>query len=367
VTVRLLMTADAIGGVWQYAIDLAAALEPLGVDTVLAVLGPQASPAQRLEALGVPRLKLVETGLPLDWLCDGPAPVIDAGEAIARLARSEDVDIVQLNMPSLGARAVFDVPVVAVTHGCVGTWWEAARGTRPDAAYAWQDDLVRAGLFAADAVVAPSASYAAVVARYHQLAVPPLAVHNGRTPLALPDVAPVDHVFTAGRLWDQVKNTALLDRTAARLSVPFRAAGCKKGPHGEHMPVSHLTLLGQLNAAGMAREFAGRPIFVSAARFEPFGLAVLEAASAGCPLILSNIDTFGELWSGAALIVDRDDDAAYADAIERVRGDAGLRAHLGEAARNRARRYTPAAMGAAMAAIYAGLVARTGTGRQVAA
>jgi glycosyltransferase involved in cell wall biosynthesis len=362
---RLLMTTDAVGGVWQYAIDLAATLEPLGVDTVLAVLGPRASPGQRLEALGIPRLKLVETGLPLDWLSKGPDPVLAAGEAIARLARREDVDLVHLNMPSLGARAAFAVPVVAVTHGCVGTWWEAARGTRPDAAYAWQDDLVRAGLIAADVVVAPSASYAAVVARYHQLAVAPIAVHNGRAPLPLPDVAPVDHVFTAGRLWDQVKNTALLDRTAARLSVPFRAAGCEKGPHGEHMPVSHLKLLGQLNAPGMAREFAGRPIFVSAARFEPFGLAVLEAASAGCPLILSNIDTFGELWSGAALIVGRDDDAAYADAIERVLGDPALRAHLGEAARNRARRYTPAAMAGAMASIYAGLIGRAG--RQVAA
>jgi hypothetical protein len=34
---------------------------------------------------------------------------------------------------------------------------------------------------------------------------------------------------------------------------------------------------------------------------EPFGLAVLEAAQAGCPLVLSDLPGFRELWDGAAL------------------------------------------------------------------
>ena len=343
-TIRLLMTTDTVGGVWQYSLDLAAALAPLGFETTLAVLGPAASPAQHLDAQRAPGSTLVETGLPLDWLCGDAAPVLAAGDAIAALAQREGADVVQLNMPSLGARARFTTPVVAVAHGCIGTWWEAAKGTRPDPAYRWQDDLVSAGLIAADAVVAPSASYAATVARYHRLSIPPLAVHNGRVPFGLPHAPPGTHVFTAGRLWDLVKNTMLLDRTAARLSVPFRAAGAEIGPHGEHVEAAHLHPLGQLDAAGMARELAQRPIFVSAARFEPFGLAVLEAAAAGCPLVLSEIGTFRELWSGAALFVDREDDAAYAAAITRLLDDPDLRMRLGEAARVRAERYTPAAM-----------------------
>ena len=367
-TLRVLMTADALGGVWQYATDLAAALQPLGVETVLAILGPAPCPAQRQAVSRIPGLKLVRTGLPLDWLCDGPAPMLAAGEAIAELAHSERVDLIQLNMPSLGARARFPVPVVAVMHGCVGTWWEAAKGTRPDAAYAWQDALVRAGLMAADAAVAPSASYAETVARYHTLGTAPLVVHNGRAPLSLPAVAatPARHVFTAGRLWDEVKAVPLLDRTAARLTVPFRAAGCGDGPHGERLALTHLDRLGQLGLPAMARELARRPIFVSAARFEPFGLAVLEAAQAGCALVLSGIDTFRELWSGAALFVDEQTDTAYADAIERILADPTLRANLGEAARIRAQRYTPATMAGAMASIYGGL-AGSAEPRQVAA
>ncbi|HEX8556268.1 MAG TPA: glycosyltransferase family 4 protein, partial [Sphingomonas sp.] len=162
-------------------------------------------------------------------------------------------------------------------------------------------------------------------------------------------------VFTAGRLWDPVKNTPLLDRVAGLLPVPFEAAGALVGPHGETLATKHLLAPGTLGEAAIAARLAARPIFVSAATFEPFGLAVLEAAQAGCPLILSGIDTFRELWTGAALFVPDQDEAAYAAAITRVLSDQRLRHHLGEAARIRAQRYTTAANADAMASLYAGL------------
>ncbi|MFS0770903.1 glycosyltransferase family 4 protein [Sphingomonas sp. 1P08PE] len=350
---RLLMTADAVGGVWQYATELATALVPFGVETVIAVMGPSAPSAAMSEPVPY---RIVETGLPLDWLAPDAASVIAAGHAVADLARRIDADLVQLNSPSLAAVARFDAPVVAVTHGCVGTWWQAARGTTPDAGFAWNVELMAAGLRAADAIVAPSAAFAATVRQAYALPAAPLVVHNGRTPLALPDdVTAGDGVFTAGRLWDEVKNVALLDRVAGRIDVPFHAAGPASGPQGQAVVADRLVLSGRLDEAGLAAMLAARPIYVSAARFEPFGLSVLEAATAGCPLVLSNIDTFRELWTGAALLVPVDDDDAYVAAIGRIRGDAALRTHLSEAARLRAARYTPAAMAGAMAGIYAGL------------
>ena len=48
-TTRLLITADAVGGVWRYATDLAHALVPHGVETTIAVLGPEPSDAQLAE------------------------------------------------------------------------------------------------------------------------------------------------------------------------------------------------------------------------------------------------------------------------------------------------------------------------------
>lgn len=300
---------------------------------------------------------ILSTDLPLDWLATGPADVLAAGRTIAALAAEQGADVVHLNAPALAAAGSFPAPVVVAAHGCVGTWFDAL-GEELPADLAWHAGLVRAGLHAADAVIAPSASYAATVQRRYGLPVAPHVVHNGRAPAAAPATGPADHVFTAGRLWDRVKNTALLDATAALLTMPFRAAGSTTAPHGEQVTADHLQLLGTLDADALAAEYAQAPIFVSAARFEPFGLAVLEAAQAGCPLVLAGIDTFRDLWTGAALLVPDDDPGAYAAAIERLRTEPGLREHLADAARTRAARYTPAAMAAGTLAVYRDLLAQ---------
>jgi glycosyltransferase involved in cell wall biosynthesis len=350
------MTADTVGGVWQYATDLAAALRTMEIEVTLAVLGPAANAEQRAEA-DAAGATLIDTGLPLDWLCADARPVLAAGRALTALARDGAFDLIHLNSPSLLAAGPMPVPVLAVDHGGIGTWWQAAHGARPDEAYQWLDEMIRTGLLAADAVVAPSLHYAEALARHHRLPTVPLAIHNGRAPVAAADMAPdTAPVFTAGRLWDPVKNTALLDRVAGRLPVAFEAAGALTGPHGEVVTCQHLVTPGPLPAGAIAARLARRPVFVSAARFEPFGLAVLEAAQAGCPLVLSGLGTFRELWTGAALIVPDQDEAAYAAAIERVLNDEALRVHLGEAARIRSQRYTPAATAASVAAIYTGLL-----------
>jgi hypothetical protein len=70
---KVLMTTDAVGGVFTYAIDLAHGLAAEGVVTVLAVLGPELSPDQRAQAEAVPGLELIVTGIALDWLAEEPA------------------------------------------------------------------------------------------------------------------------------------------------------------------------------------------------------------------------------------------------------------------------------------------------------
>ena len=354
---RALVTTDSVGGVWPYAIELATGLAPLGIEAVLAVLGPPLDRRQRTQARAA-GVRVIETGLPLDWLCDAPAPMLAAGERIAALARETAADLVQLNMPTLGT-ARFDRPVIVVAHGCLASWWEAANGTALPASHEWQQALTQAGFAAADRIVAPTAAYAVTIRRLYGLTTPPVAIHNGRRALAPPGrSAPVDAALTVGRLWDQVKNTPLLDRVAARLPMPFHAAGALRGPHGETVAPAHLRPLGQIGTAELARRLAQRPIFISAARFEPFGLAVLEAALAGCALVLSDLPGFRELWDGAALFVAADDEAGFAAAIGQLRADPATRAMLGTAARARARGYTPAATAAAMAALYAEVLGR---------
>lgn len=346
---HLLLTADAVGGVWQYSIELARALQPFGYHVTLAVLGPSLQNTQLESVATIKDLRIVETGLPLEWLADDPESIAAAEERLAEMAGDLRADIVQLHTPALANTALYPCPVVATLHSCVGTWWSAVRsGPVPDD-FLWRMALIKKGLERADVAVAPSAAFAAAAQRRYGIA--PLAVHNGRS-LPLAPAAMQDFVFTAGRLWDEGKNVRALDEVAARIFVPFKAAGSLRSPQGDTINLKALHPLGPLDAAALARQLAARPVFASAALYEPFGLAVLEAAIAGCALVLSDIPTFRELWDGAALFVDPRDCDGFARAIQDMIEDMPRRLDAGRRAQERARRYTPAVMAGRMAGLY---------------
>jgi glycosyltransferase involved in cell wall biosynthesis len=189
-------------------------------------------------------------------------------------------------------------------------------------------------------------------------------------PLTLPKLAQHDCAFTAGRLWDKGKNAATLDRATAKLSIPLYAAGPTIGPNGDSITLEHARGVGNLDEKQMGRWLASRPVFVSAALYEPFGLSVLEAAAAGCALVLSDNSTFQELWHGVAAFVDPMDADGFAETISLIVRDDFARAEMGRRAQQRAAQFTVEAMAGKMAAIYdklAGAEAAQGRGRAVAA
>jgi glycosyltransferase involved in cell wall biosynthesis len=353
---RVLMTTDAVGGVWTYALDLAAGLSRAGIETCLAVLGPAPDADQRRAVKAVPGLAFVETGLPLDWTAPTPDLIRDAGAAVADLAHDARADLVHLNSPALAADNVFPAPVVAVAHSCVATWWAAVKhGPLPDD-FTWRAAMVGEGYQAADAVIAPSLSFAEATRAAYALPYRPSVVRNGRRAAATPgDATPgrgASFAFTAGRLWDEGKNLGMLDRAAARLSVPVFAAGPLEGPNGTAIALEHVETLGRLTDHAVSRWLAAAPVFVSTAFYEPFGLAVLEAAQAGCPLVLSDIPTFRELWDGAALFVDPNDPADVAGAVRHMLREPDERRARGSAARERAAHYGVAVMAAGTLEVY---------------
>lgn len=354
---KLLMTADAVGGVFPYALDLARALVPHGITTVLGVLGPAMDGGQRRAAAEVPGLSVRPLPLPLDWLAQSPRDIAAAAAALAEVAAEENVDVVQVNAPALAA-ADFPAPVVAVLHSCLASWWKAVKEGPLPADFSWRTRCLAKGLARADAVVCPSGAFADMAESIY--GVRPDVVHNGRARPGAdggpgPDVPPF--AFTAGRLWDEGKNIATLDAAAARMRLPLLAAGPLQGPHGARMDLRHAVAAGLLDEAGMRRRLSPRPVFLSAALYEPFGLAVLEAAQARCPLILADIPTFRELWDGAALFVPARDAEGFAAAADAVAADPLLHRRLGRAAFARAGRYSLAAMAAAMAARFRALAA----------
>lgn len=350
---HVLMTADALGGVWQYSLDLGEGLVRRGLSVTIAVLGP-VPPAERIAAAeAASGCRILATGLALDWMARDPAEVHEAAAALARLAGSLNADIVHLHSPAL-AGPDYPVPVVAVSHSCVGTWWEAVETGPLPADLAWRRDLAAAGCATVDALLAPTKAFAAATQAVYGLPASPMVVRNGRRASARPSGAlpPASYVFTAGRLWDRAKNAAALDRVAARLDWPLRAAGPMESPSGERVAARHLDCLGRLDDLGVAAHLARRPVFLSLARYEPFGLAVLEAANAGCALVLSDLASFRELWDGAALFVDPEDEAGAVAAIRALADDPAERARRGAAARTRAGRYGVEAMTTGVLGIF---------------
>ena len=342
------MTADAVGGAWEYGLDLARGLARIGIETVLAVTGPSPSPEQRDEAATIPGMKLVDTGLPLEWFADDPLDVMAAGDQIARLAETEFADVIQLHSAALAAGTLFVKPVVIVHRGCAASWWSAVHGTELPAEHAWRTELVRSGLHAADLVVTPTAAFGDRVRRLYALAEAPRAVHDGRSRRPLP-VAANDYVSSH-------RNPGRVDTAATAHSVAFRSAAPLEGPNGTRVLFDRADCLASLGEAELARWLEARPIFVAPALYEPFGSSVLEAAYAGCPLVLSDIPTFRELWDGAATFVPPRDEQAFTAAIEALAVDELGQRQVGAAAQERAQRYSPDAMAAQMATLYRGLL-----------
>lgn len=352
---HILMTADAVGGVLHYAFDLANGLVGHGVRTTLALLGPAPNEAQRQAAAKVPGLRLVETGLPLDWLAEDPGAAETAARGISELARRQGADLVHLNTPSLAIDS-YDQPVVSVVHSCLASWWAAVRtGPLPED-FRWRTETMARGIAASDALICPSGALAGEIERIYGRR--PRVVHNGRIAAGLPQPgARPDLAVTAGRLWDEGKDIATLDAAAGLTELPVVAAGPSEGPNGARVALRRLQGLGSIGPSEVRSLLARQPIFVTTALYEPFGLAVLEAAQAGCALVLSDIATFRELWDGAAIFVPVRDAEGFGRALSDLAGAPDRRTALGAAARKRAQRYTAEAMAARMLEIYAGSAA----------
>jgi glycogen synthase len=359
---RVLMTADAVGGVWSYALDLAAGLATQA-ETTLVVLGPAPSPDQRLQAQAVEGLTLIETGLPLDWMATELAEIREAGAAVRGLARRIGAEVIHLNSPALAADGGFCAPVLGACHSCLATWWSAVKDGPMPPDFRWRTQALWRGMLACSALVAPSRSFARATARTYETP-PPLVVHNGRSaPADLSTGKREPLVFASGRLWDEGKNVAVLDAAAGLGGAPLYAAGPLAGPGGANcLELKHAHGLGRLPAMAIEEWLSRAAVYATGALYEPFGLGVLEAAQAGCALVLSDIPTFRELWNGAAVFVDARDPAGFARAFEALLTDEAEASRLGALARARARRFSVRAMSDGVRAIYRNMRARAGGG-----
>jgi glycosyltransferase involved in cell wall biosynthesis len=357
---RVLMTGDTVGGVWQYSLELGRALIARNYEVMLLTMGAWPTADQRDEVAAIDGLAHFPSAYKLLWMDDPWRHVESAGRWLMDMADALRPNIVHLN--DFGAGDLpWPAPIVAVAHSCVLSWWRAVHARAAPREWTRYRRRVTAALNAADVIVTPTHSMRNALDHEYGNAHTTCVIPNGRTDTATDRQPKLPCIFSAARVGDAAKNIQALRAVAPQLTWPVCIAGADdREQRAQSTANNNVYMLGRLDSTRVRRWFAHASIYALPARYEPFGLSVLEAAQAGCALVLGDIDSLRENWDGAAVFVPPDDHDALAFELKHLIADTTARCDLAARARERARAFTPNAMADAYCRVYGALSAGQG-------
>ncbi len=153
-----------------------------------------------------------------------------------------------------------------------------------------------------------------------KIAVTPLAADDGMTPQPLESVRAAlerygvssPYIITAGRI-EKKKGIVEIIQALAQLPKDVQIVLCGRDGYGAdevHRKIAELGLGGRVKILGwvahedLARLLCGATCYVSACRYEGFGIAVLDALSCGCPVVAYSAGAIPETVGDAAVLVD---------------------------------------------------------------
>jgi glycosyltransferase involved in cell wall biosynthesis len=347
------MTADPIGGVWRYALELCGALGAQDVEVHLATLGAALTPGQRSEAASLANLELHESRFRLEWMEHPWKDLEAAGEWLLALKDAHRCTLIHLNHLVHG-NLPWNAPVLTVGHSCVLSWWSAVHREPAPPEWLHYKRKVTQSLQAVSCVVAPTRALLRELERHYGPLRRVAVIPNGSR---FPDFEAIalrkePFVLCAGRLWDEGKNVQALAAVAPLIDWPIYAAGPQAGPDGSTASLGAVCLLGRLEPGTLARWYARAAIYALPARYEPFGLTALEAALRGCALVLGDVESLREVWDDAALYVPPADRDALRAVLCTLIARPELRIAQAQKAGARARAYSRERMAGAYAALY---------------
>jgi glycosyltransferase involved in cell wall biosynthesis len=361
-TRRVLMTADTVGGVFSYALELIAALNACEVSVALATMGAPLTSLQRAQIERLDDVSLHESRFKLEWMDNPWRDVARAGDWLLELSRALRPDVVHLNQLAFGS-VPFAAPTLVVAHSCVLSWWRAVHREAAPRSWDRYRAVVTHSLESATLVAAPTRSMLQTLADNYGYEREGVVLPNARHATSYLPADKAPFILAAGRLWDEAKNLAALEAVAPHVAWPVYVAGSVAHPDGGTRKPLGVTVLGELAPQAMAQQLARAAIYALPARYEPFGLSALEAGLARCALVLGDIPTLREVWGEAALYVEPDDHQHLRETLARLIANPKLRDDLAHEARERALIYTPQRMVGAYCDAYATLTGRAATTR----
>jgi glycogen(starch) synthase len=344
---HILVTADTVGGVWTYARELITGLVRRGARVTLVSFGEIPTAAQTEWMDGLRNFDFHPTAFRLEWMQEAPADIEVSAEYLRAVIDEVKPDLLHLNQFCYGALEV-PIPKLVVAHSDVVSWWRAVKGIEPpcDEWNLWYRGVVRNGLASADAVVAPTQWMLDEAERNYGRFKNGSVIYNGRSVMLFnPHVSKEGYAVTVGRIWDAGKQASLLTRFEP--PAPIFIVGSEQhadeafrdddSPEREALPQVHFK---GPQTEGQLRHLYGRAsMYIATSRYEPFGLAPVEAALSRCAVIANDIPSFREVWGQAACYFRENDPISLSETIQRLHGDRELRLTFANLAYNRARQW----------------------------
>ena len=376
---HVLITADTVGGVWTYTQELVTGLAARGVRVTLVSFGRIPTPAQSAWLDELTSVEYLPTDFRLEWMQDSDGDVAHSIRYLQDVIRERRPDLLHLSQFCYGALDV-ELPKIVVAHSDVISWNRAVHGAQPGGRWAeWYRGVVSEGLAGASLVVAPSHWMLGELESGYGIKLHSRVIYNGRTPELFNRLGPKrQYAASAGRLWDEGKQSRLLMEIgqpplpivlAGALAledesepgfpeIEFPESGFPENKFGENefgdndeqergRPPDRpaVRCSGVLSQAGMRELLAGAAIYIATSKYEPFGLAPLEAALSGCALVANDIPSLREVWGPAALYFRKDDPSSLREVLALLHGNRELCLEYADRAHAHAcRNYTAARM-----------------------
>ena len=344
---HVLVTTDTMSGAWTYTRELVTGLVTRGVRVTLVSFGEIPLPDQTAWMDLLHGLDYRPTAFRLEWMQEAPEDFPESSEFLARLVREVRPDLLHSHEFGYGNLAV-GVPRVVTAHGDLVSWSEAVRGHPPRETrwLKWYRETVIRGLAGADAVIAPSAwmleTIRATYVRPRRAAV----IYPGRNPIFFSAYEPKDDsVLCVGRLIDAGKQVSLLTQHALPFSICI--VGAEQTVTMPRIPIradiklatpqSSVAVRGPQTEAQLRALYSRAAVYVATPRYEPLGMAPLEAAFSRCAIVANDIPSFREVWGEAALYFRTNDAGSLAQTLRQLDADRVLRHAYADRAFARAR------------------------------